>query len=103
MRKISVCAIVCVLLSIFLLSGCANDQEAKANAEGVNVEGVVLQHETRQNGVIIQQIIVDTNTGHTYLYTYTYDRVGLEDVCRGVSITIIDNKGIIRETITNSW
>lgn len=99
MRKISVCAIVCVLLSIFLLSGCAkNDQEAKANAEGI-----VLQHETIQNGMIIQQIMTDTKTGYTYLYTYTYDRVGLEDVCRGVSITIIDDKGVIRETITNSW
>lgn len=98
MRKISVCAIVCVLLSIFLLSGCANDQEAQANAEGV-----VLQHETRQNGTIIQQIIVDTKTGYTYLYTYTYDRVEMGEVCRGVSITIIDDKGVIRETITNSW
>jgi PBP1b-binding outer membrane lipoprotein LpoB len=99
MRKISVCAIVCVLLSIFLLSGCANDQEEAK----VNADGVVLQHETRQNGTIIQQIMIDTNTGYTYLYTYTYDRVGLEEVCRGVSITIIDDKGVIRETITNSW
>lgn len=98
MRKISVCAIVCVLLSIFLLSGCANDQEAKANAEGV-----VLRHETMNNGSIIQQIMTDTKTGYTYLYTYTYDRAGLEEVCRGVSITIIDDKGVIRETITNSW
>ena len=98
MRKVSMCAVVCVLLSIFLLSGCMDSRGVQSSAEDI-----VIQSETIQDGTIIQQIMRDTKTGYTYLYTYTYDRVGMEEVCCGVSVTIIDDDGIIRETITNSY
>lgn len=97
MRKVSICAVVYVLLSIFLLSGCTDSREVQYSAEDI-----VIQNETIQDGTIIQQVMRDTKTGYTYLYTYTYDRVGLEEVCCSVSITIIDDEGIIRATITNS-